>query len=85
MFDYFCKFCEIEINNFCSNPYKPNVLFTGQRQTVLTKIRHRVMWYLMRIFAVYSQEILLKFRNKLEMGSSYCSCQAGPFCLRVNP
>ena len=58
----FHRISKIGINySIYINPYKPSIIFIGHRQTVWTKIRHFMMWCLIRIFTVCLQNFLLKF------------------------
>ena len=43
------------------NPYKPSILFVGQRQTMQTQIRRRILRRLIRVSTVCLQNVLLKF------------------------
>ena len=51
-------------NGWRLNPYKPDVLFVGHRQTVQTQIRRHKTWRLIRVSNVFLQKVLLKFELK---------------------
>ena len=56
----YCKFEPVVQEEMLFNPYKSSVLFVGQRQTVMTQIRHR-MWRPIRVSTVCLQNVHLKF------------------------
>ena len=46
------------------NPYKPNVLFVGHRETVQIQIRRHRTHRLIRVSTVCAQNVVLKFQTK---------------------